>query len=522
MKFKLNKSGYLSIFFIIFLLFLKTDYRLVTDIYCCGDDHDYFMHASTIAFDFDLDYSNQMEGIENKRYNNNGKIAPRGFIGTGILSAPFLFLGNIIDAIFGNTSKVLVTNYKIIFYSLSPIVYLYASIILMLKSVRILGKNVSFVEIALLILGSGAAYFGFERFSMTHVYEIFTISGVIFLSLKIYTSDKENKILYFLLSIFLLLSLLTRWVNYFVVLIPIILYNISPKKNKLVYKNLLFNVFSIFSILLFLILSKATYGVYTFNPQILYGVNKVDSLISEISFSFLISNIQNFYKLFFSQEFGLLFFNPIVAIGFIISFFKLIRKINLQNVLIIISYLQVFGLILLWGSTASSYGFRYSLCLVPLSIILYKTSGIESLFLKYSTYLLSIFSFFSVLFFESTPGTQLSLTEVTNVFGNNVRYSQPNYLSGYIESLFSLDAYLKIFATSYLGFFIFYIFINMFSIDSLVGFMEKLNLPTTNQNFLDLLDQINNISTGMVLILLLFTIWLGLNSYKYYSVKSKN
>ena len=95
-------------------------------------------------------------------------------------------------------------------------------------------------------------------------------------------------------------------------------------------------------------------------------------------------------------------------------------------------------------------------------------------------------------------------------------------MSGYIESLFSLDAYLKIFATSYLGFFIFYILINMFSIDSLVGFMEKLNLPTANQDFLDLLDQINNISTGMVLILLLFTVWLGLNSYKYYSVKSKN
>ena len=62
----------------------------------------------------------------------------------------------------------------------------------------------------------------------------------------------------------------------------------------------------------------------------------------------------------------------------------------------------------------------------------------------------------------------------------------------------------------------------MFSKDSLIGFMEKLNLPTTNQDFLDLLDQINNISTGMVLILLLFTVWLGLNSYKYYSVKSEN
>ena len=31
-----------------------------------SDDHDYFMHAETIALDFDLDYTNQLAGYEEK------------------------------------------------------------------------------------------------------------------------------------------------------------------------------------------------------------------------------------------------------------------------------------------------------------------------------------------------------------------------------------------------------------------------------------------------------------------------
>ena len=60
------------------------------------------MHAETISVDFDLDYSNQLEGFESKRFNNNGKIAPKGFIGTGLLSAPFLFIGNLLNNLIPN------------------------------------------------------------------------------------------------------------------------------------------------------------------------------------------------------------------------------------------------------------------------------------------------------------------------------------------------------------------------------------------------------------------------------------
>ena len=37
-----------------FFLLFKIDYRFVESIFCCQDDHDYFMHAETLVIDFDL------------------------------------------------------------------------------------------------------------------------------------------------------------------------------------------------------------------------------------------------------------------------------------------------------------------------------------------------------------------------------------------------------------------------------------------------------------------------------------
>ena len=59
-------------------------------------------YADTLANDFDFDYKNQMKGIENKRFNQNGKIAPTGFLGSGLLASPFLFIGVQIQYSFQN------------------------------------------------------------------------------------------------------------------------------------------------------------------------------------------------------------------------------------------------------------------------------------------------------------------------------------------------------------------------------------------------------------------------------------
>ena len=61
MKLKINKFGKNSLtvlIFIILLLSLRSDYRFVNDINCCGDDHSYYVHSLTIVDDFDFNYDN--------------------------------------------------------------------------------------------------------------------------------------------------------------------------------------------------------------------------------------------------------------------------------------------------------------------------------------------------------------------------------------------------------------------------------------------------------------------------------
>ena len=96
---KIKQITFLFIFLLISLTFLKIDYRFADGIYCCGDDHDYYMHAETIAIDRDLDYTNQFLGVNKIRYKSGNTLAPKGFIGSGLFVSPFLLFGNFFRSI---------------------------------------------------------------------------------------------------------------------------------------------------------------------------------------------------------------------------------------------------------------------------------------------------------------------------------------------------------------------------------------------------------------------------------------
>ena len=83
-----------------FLTFIKIDYR-ISEPNSAGTDDDvsYLFHAQTIAQDFDLDYSNQIDqNIKSHYLNKDTEIyVPRHPLGAGLLSSPFLALGLIIE-----------------------------------------------------------------------------------------------------------------------------------------------------------------------------------------------------------------------------------------------------------------------------------------------------------------------------------------------------------------------------------------------------------------------------------------
>ena len=515
-----TKKKYLIIFCftVLFLFFLKIDFRFENSVNCCGDDHDYYIHSETIALDRDLDYTNQLKGNEDKRFNVNGKIAPTGFIGTGILAAPFTFFGNFIDQILSGSDEksTELLNYRLLFYSLSSVTYFFGSILLTKKTFEILKFDTKIYEIALVYFGSGVSYFAFERFSMSHVYEVFCASLLIYLCCKFYSSKDKNLIAFYI-PIVLMLGLSVRWVNYFLLLIPIISKGFITKKtinNISLFKNNYFKLSLLISSGLFMLHTNILYGRYTINPQFVYQTsNQISNFVESSSslINFFSVNIINIFKIFFTQEFGIFWFSPILFLSIFVLIFKFFDKnfLNLKiKFLVFLSFAQIIGIVLLWKSTASSYGFRYLYCLLPVSLILvYKFMNEGNyIFLRYYLILFSIFSATSVIFFEANLLTQLSTSEVVNSFGRTLKYSQPLYLSGLLSAFFELDSYLKIFTTSFFGAIIFKLSVLMFGRLDFINFLDNFGLPTGDERFTQFIYDVESIGIYKFLIVVVYIV----------------
>ena len=484
--------------FILFLLFLKIDFRITNDLVCCGDDYDYFSHAETIVEDLDFNYDNQLP--DKSRYYKNDKNAPIGFVGSGILSAPFMYLGNLLDNLFKKNYDF--QNYKYLIYSFSSIFYFLITLKIVEKILDFYNKKINYV---LYLFGSGLIYYAFERYSMTHVYEVFTIFLILYLTIS-FIKNKKNKNLYlFLIPFAILLMILVRWTNFYFSFLPLFLiFNTSKEIPKISFKSFIyFFSSSLTSLYLFTFFSKSIYGVVTFSPSYVYMTDQYSEYFSNLSITdlpFLIFNFaSDILLILFTNEFGIFWLSPIIFAGFILSIINIFLSTNRNKlffwIYILMTYFTTFYIVSVWKSTAASYGFRYLYCLIPVSIIVLiknELIRINPLVYKYLN-IFSIFSLFSVLFFETTVFSQLSTVEIVNSFGETKVYSQPNYVSGYIKSIFILESYLKILATSYLGIFIIYFSISIFGFEVVQNFLtsisnnnEDLNLLILNLNSLQL------------------------------------
>ena len=164
----------------VFLLLLtKIDYRINSYHNSSSvDDASYMYHAYTIGHDFDLDYSNQIQItddyiklgfylMENNMFQNTRSV--RDFLQLRLPLLERFYKTSIQIQIFSEN------NMTFFIYSLSSIFYFLTSILLISKVINNSPKfnKTSPISIFYLFLGSGFAYYSFERFSMTHTYEVF-------------------------------------------------------------------------------------------------------------------------------------------------------------------------------------------------------------------------------------------------------------------------------------------------------------------------------------------------------------
>ena len=114
---------------------------------------------------------------------------------------------------------------------------------------------------------------------------------------------------------------------------------------------------------------------------------------------------------------------------------------------------------------------------------------------------MSIFSNLSLLFFETTEQTQLSMVEIENSFGLMRNYSEPNYVTGVFKSFTELNSYLIVFTTSFVGVVFFKILLLLFDKVSIFNFLNSLGLPTDNQDFIKYLENLEIISVYKIMII---------------------
>lgn len=515
----------LVIIFLILSFFFRVDFRFKTTVECCSDDYDYFSHAQTIAIDFDFDYSNQLPQTHPYVYKNNFKITPVGYPGAGILSSPFLFLGNFIDKNFNKSDGSEILNYSLLLYSISPIFYFFIGFKALVESINLLKINFNKYKLLTLISGSGLSYFAFERFSMTHVFEFFVVSILIKYCIEFYKNN--NKLSSVIIPPIIMVSFLVRMSNLYVFLLPLIIKSFVTQRfnseNKLITRSH-FIVSSFITFIFYTFVSNLIYGKLIINPQEVYGSNiSINSLIPSNNsvIDFLLITVKDTLNIFFGNEFGIAWVSPIIFSGLVLCVYSLKNIKDLGNWLILICFAQNLFVILIWRSTGASYGFRYLYSLVPLCIVIFylkKEIYNNNIFFKYVFYT-SVFSNLAIMFFETTEQTALSMEEVKNSFGIIRRYSEPHFVTGVLKSLTEFDSYLIIITTSFVGIMVFKILLLFFDKLSLINFLASLGLPTENTDFLNYLDIINQLSNVKVLLLIAF--FLGISFFIVYKIKSE-
>ena len=342
-----SRKLHFIVFILVIFSLIKIDYRFQEIPYGLEvDDAEYYYSAVTIGIDFDLDFSNQMEGIENRFLNKEiKKIVPFHPIGSGALASPFIIIGNFLQQIFDQSGLISIVYFL---YSLSPIFYLLLSILLIQNSLTSLKIAFSNNLLLLSIFGTGISYYSFDRFSMSHIYEFFGTSFLIYLSTKSLKEEDLFKLRYlnFLLGFLMFFFLSIRWTNYLYFFIPLVIYLISGRKINKLYFKVSFLLGWFIGLALFLYHTKYLYGIYTLNqaPIVLSVENSFSTNFSRFfDLNLFAENMVFLFKglgvIVFSQEFGVFFFAPIVFISFVLVIYLIINKNYLLSLILVFIYL---------------------------------------------------------------------------------------------------------------------------------------------------------------------------------------
>ena len=128
-------------------------------------------------------------------------------------------------------------------------------------------------------------------------------------------------------------------------------------------------------------------------------------------------------------------------------------------------------------------------------------------------YFFSILGFALYIFFETTQGMSLSNGYVINTFGMETRYANPAYLSNLTSALLSINAYMHIIFTSFLG-------VLLIKSINLIGspLLVFGKFTELNEDILNLVDNSTSFSWFKLFIMFVFVVYFLLKITKEESI----
>ena len=388
-----------------------------------GDDEGYFAHATSLVFFQFPNYSKEFYTDAGTGAPPTADNYPMHSIGPGLMAFPFVLTFSFVDRLQNNsivekrTLENIIDSWSLFGFVISTFFYFYMGIFLLYKALRnYFDERICFYSILFMILSQYFFLYVFRRPVLSHIYEFFLQSILVYFFIKdSKTKFINNTKLWFPILIGVLIGLIVLVRNnniLFAALWPIVLFcfknnRFSLKKS---WKELLISYFTgvifvfIFKVVLLLIYKYEAYGYV------------ISSIINRANIFFY---FKSFLNVIFGIDFGIIFTAPFILLGIFSLFFL---KFDLKKKLLIIFFPIVLNIIFALGAKGW-YGYRYfvfsitPLLVFPLALF-FKILKEKKILKKWVIvfFILSIFPIASMIVFEGN-GTNLTLHLREQYFG---------------------------------------------------------------------------------------------------------
>ena len=452
----------IAVFFVISLLFKPIWLFNNQDLGKPGvDDLSHWLHAATVAYDFDIDYKNDYF-VDESTFSKETNI-PYHPPGAGYLSSPFVFLFSLFDNSFVERLNP-IGSFAYLGFFCASLFYCWFGLFLLFKIFESKNIDKNYFVIFSVLVGT-LTHFVTTRFVMSHAVEFFLCSWLCYL---FETTNKTYKIsnltniglVYFLLSF-------TRPSTFIYSLCLLIIY---LKKKDINFKNFLNLLFvSLSYLVIHIFVSLNLYKKYTIFQH--YQGNLEELNYVEFTFLHILTNTPKILNLIFSTSMGMIWTLPVVIFGIFSAALITFKGKNDNFLNSVFTFLYIYGAIvvlIVWQGREVTFGQRLLIGLIPFCAIkiiyILQNRVIDKLFKLFTT-----ISYLGYLYFYSSDN--LNLKRGLTLWGREVGYAGQDYFYYFFKEFYLIENIISLLGRTIYS-------VNLFSFVNFNQFSSILKLNT--------------------------------------------